>query len=148
MANRGSYPDEKKLPALHHETAGVLYNVDIKAGAALPEIKVYIPVRHYGGSDLSIAEGVGVYLDARGRGQYVEPSFKALAAIGAHRDRDDSAGLQTYVSCAVQKGKLASTSYIGPAICQRNRWTCEMEKKLLEGITMGFFERSKQVFQT
>ena len=53
-----SYPASRSLKSKVHETAGVLYNFDIKAGNGEPETKVYIPVRHYGKDDLAIAQGL------------------------------------------------------------------------------------------
>lgn len=49
-----------------HRTSGVLFNFEIKPGAALPEPKLYIPVRHYARSDLDIARGLTAFFRRRG----------------------------------------------------------------------------------
>lgn len=49
-----------------HRTAGTLFNFEIKPGAALPEPKLYIPVRHYARSDLDIARGLTAFFRRRG----------------------------------------------------------------------------------
>ena len=51
-----------ELPHREHRTAGILYNFEIRQGQALPVPKIYIPVRHYGRDDSSIADGLRTFL--------------------------------------------------------------------------------------
>ena len=51
-----------------HRTAGILYYFELKPGARLPSVKVYIPVKHYGINDLEVAKGLSSYLKSRGNG--------------------------------------------------------------------------------
>ena len=117
-----SYPASRGLTSKLHETAGVLYNFDIKAGNSEPETKVYIPVRHYGRDDLAIAQGLLTYLKSRGRDQYAGGYVRALEGLCSHRPLGDECGLHTYISVSFKKGKLALTSYLAPEIYHRARW--------------------------
>lgn len=68
---------DDELQSLVHRTAGVLYYFEIRAGQEFPVAKVYIPVRHYGKSDLATLEGLGRYLRGRGQGPWFE-RFKEM----------------------------------------------------------------------
>lgn len=110
------------LQAKSHETAGVLYNFDIKAGNLLPKPKVYIPVRHYARNDLAAAEGLASYLKSKGQDRFVESYMRALEGMCTHRFLGSQCGLQTYISCAVQNAQLVLTSYLSPEIYHVARW--------------------------
>lgn len=73
---RPDYPRDKELPLADHRTAGILYYFELKAGKSQPSPKVYIPVRHYGRNDMTIATGLQAYLTSVGKGalapQYIE----------------------------------------------------------------------------
>lgn len=99
-----------------HETAGVLYNFDIKAKSISPEPKVYIPVKHYAPNDLAAAKGLAAYLKSKGQGGWVESYMRALEGMCAHRSLGSQGGMQTYISCAVRSGQLILTSYLNPEI--------------------------------
>ncbi|MCJ1458498.1 hypothetical protein MMC28_008871 [Mycoblastus sanguinarius] len=118
----GFSPDED-LASKKHETAGVLYNFDIRPGVLSPEPKVYLPVKHYGRSDQHIAEGIVQFLRQHGRPQFVANYLRLLEDLCVHRALDSGCGLQTYISCAVKEGQLSLASYIGPEIYHPARWT-------------------------
>lgn len=61
LEREGSMDDEP-LPAVDHRTAGILYNIEFCLGSALPNVKIYIPVRHYASSDKNIVHGLGDYM--------------------------------------------------------------------------------------
>ncbi|TGO34062.1 hypothetical protein BHYA_0214g00130 [Botrytis hyacinthi] len=73
-----SFPTSRELPSLNHDTAGILYNYDIHAVNNSPDVKVYIPVRHYGRSDLDIAKGLGLYLQRQGCDQHFHRYLQML----------------------------------------------------------------------
>ncbi|KAK0615168.1 aromatic prenyltransferase [Bombardia bombarda] len=55
------------LPAIDHETAGMLYDAAIRLGDPVPVTKVYIPVRHYGRqSDGAVMDGLVEWLRESG----------------------------------------------------------------------------------
>lgn len=118
----GFSPD-RDLASKKHETAGVLYNFDIRPGVSSPEPKIYLPVRHYGRSDQHIAQGIAQFLRRHGRQQFVTNYMKMLEDLCVHRTLDSGCGLQTYISCAVKDGQLSLASYIGPEIYHPARWT-------------------------
>ncbi|KAJ5602882.1 Aromatic prenyltransferase DMATS type [Penicillium hordei] len=60
------YKDEDPLPNKTHRTAGFLYNIKIRPGKTYPEPQVYIPVRHYGKSDMAVAQGLATYFRRQG----------------------------------------------------------------------------------
>ena len=115
-------PDEE-LASKKHETAGVLYNFDIRPGISSPEPKIYLPVRHYGRSDRHIAQGIAEFLRRHGQHHFVGNYLKMLDDLCVHRTLDSGCGLQTYISCAIKEGRLSLTSYIGPEVYHPARWS-------------------------
>ena len=107
---------------LQHETLGILYNFDIQSNKCDPSSKLYIPVKHYGLSDRAIAEGLLTFLRQRGRSERAGNFLKAIESLSQYRLLEDGRGMQTYISCAVQNGRLDLTSYISPEIHHPGRW--------------------------
>jgi DMATS type aromatic prenyltransferase len=70
------YPEEDELPFTDHRTAGTLFNFELKPGNPLPQPKVYVPVRHYGRSDLDISASLAAFFKQQGwkgpAGSYIE----------------------------------------------------------------------------
>ena len=62
---------DEELVVNSHRTAGVLYYFEMKPGQRLPVPKIYIPVRHYGQSDVAIEKGLGQYLREKGQEELV-----------------------------------------------------------------------------
>ena len=112
---------EDLRPAKHY-TAGVLYNFDIRAGSAMPEPKVYIPVKHYAPNDLVVAQGLTSYLKGKGKDRFTDNYMRALKGMCTHRSLADGCGLQTYISCAVQNTQFVLTSYMSPEIYHSAKW--------------------------
>lgn len=104
------------------QTAGILYNFDIRAGKPLPEPKVYIPVKHYSPNDWVTLSGLTSYLNMKGQDHFVEGYKRALEGISSHRSLESESGLQTYISCAVHKKRLVLASYLSPEIYHKARW--------------------------
>ena len=113
---------EDDLPINEHQTAGVLYNFDVKAGTNVVDTKVYIPVKHYGKNDFEIAKGLILFLKKQGNQKFVDGFLQMLQTVCGHRSLASGRGLQTYVSCGVKKGGLAMTSYLGPEIYHKARY--------------------------
>ncbi|KAL3477607.1 aromatic prenyltransferase [Aspergillus californicus] len=103
---------ESELPPL---PPGFMYYFDIAPGPTNPDIKIYIPIRRYGGSDEVLVKALNEWMSTHGRSQYTE-GFKALLeSIAQHRGLDEGKGIQTFVSCLFKKsGELDITTYIGP----------------------------------
>ncbi|KAL3466455.1 aromatic prenyltransferase [Aspergillus heterothallicus] len=62
LAQEGA-PDDQPLSTSAketntHRTAGLLYNVEFRAGGTEPKVKIYIPVRHYAPSDTQVMSAV------------------------------------------------------------------------------------------
>lgn len=94
--------------------AGYIYYFDIAPGKSMPDIKFYIPTRHYAKDDLQVARGLTTWMKERGRGQYVENYMRVLDSICTHRKLEEGNGVHAFVSCAFQKGDVSVTSYVGP----------------------------------
>ena len=94
--------------------SGYILYFDIKPGADLPDIKIYVPTRNYSQSDALVAGGLGTWMKDHGRGKYVENYDRILQSICTHRGLDEGNGLHSFVSCAISKGELAITSYLEP----------------------------------
>ena len=115
------FPSAQELPLKEHQTSGILFNFDVRAGIARPEAKIYIPVRHYGRNDQAVAQGLESYLISRGHGGFVQNYMRMLQGLCTHRTLDSSPGLQTYISCSIKNGSLSITSYLGPEIYHEAR---------------------------
>jgi DMATS type aromatic prenyltransferase len=74
------YKDEDPLPTKNHRTAGFLYNINIRPGKTYPEPQVYIPVRHYGKSDMAVAQGLATYFRRQGWNSLADSYPKDLQA--------------------------------------------------------------------
>ena len=127
LSLESTYPDSQEVDCVEHKTSGVLYNFDVKANNALPETKIYIPVKHYGKTDRAISQGLATFLERRGKDQHVTAYLKAIERLSSYRQLDDGCGMQTYVSCSVKQGNLALTSYISPEIHHLGRWSLKRE---------------------
>ncbi|KAL9123288.1 MAG: hypothetical protein Q9187_000160 [Circinaria calcarea] len=101
----------KDLPIL---LSGYLYYFDVAPGSSVPDIKFYIPIRRYGKDDLQIARGLTRWMESRGRGRFNDNYMRILESLATHRTLDSAVGVQTYISCAFQKGELSITTYMGP----------------------------------
>ncbi|KAF7514145.1 hypothetical protein GJ744_004470 [Endocarpon pusillum] len=102
-----------QFPGKDKALRGLLYYFDIAPGQALPDVKVYLPLRYYGHDDLSMAHNLMRWMEARGRGEYCQRYLRMLETLGEHRRLDDSNGLQTWISCLIKKnGELDLTSYL------------------------------------
>ncbi|MCJ1376666.1 hypothetical protein MMC20_007910 [Loxospora ochrophaea] len=117
-----SHATNEALRPKEHKASGVLYYFDIKTENAVPETKVYIPVRHYAKNDLQIAQRLASYLQKRQRDTYIDKYMNALKGLCTHRPLNSDCGLHTYISAAIHKNRLALTSYLGPEIYHRARW--------------------------
>jgi DMATS type aromatic prenyltransferase len=94
---------------------GYLYYFDVAPGGKeLPEIKWFIPSRHYAPNDLAHAYSVAAWMEARGRGSHNQQYMKMLGALSQHRGLETAKGLQTFVSCLFKAdGELDITTYLG-----------------------------------
>ena len=104
----------EKFGELSKVLSGYLYYFDIAPANALPEIKIFVPVRYYARDDLSLARGIMGWMEARGRGAYCQRYLRMLESLSEHRSLDDGNGLQTFVSCLFKSnGELDITTYLG-----------------------------------
>lgn len=104
------------LQTNNHRTAGILYYFDLKQGEALPGVKVYLPVRHYGQNDLAIADGLLAYLKSRQQGLLASKYLEALERICPASSLRDRCGIQTYLGCSIVGRELKLTSYVAPNV--------------------------------
>ncbi|MDI1487655.1 MAG: hypothetical protein OHK93_006926 [Ramalina farinacea] len=112
---------DEPLGQVSHETSGMLYNFDIQPHKTLPETKVYIPVKHYGKNDRSIAEGLVTFLRENEQLEQTKKFMGAIERLCSYRCLEDGRGMQTYISCGVKSGRLAITSYISPELNHAGR---------------------------
>ncbi|KAL4783263.1 aromatic prenyltransferase [Aspergillus varians] len=103
---------ESELPPL---PPGFMYYFDIAPGPSNPDIKVYIPIRRYGGDDRTLVQALTEWMNSHGRSQYTQGFQALLESIAQHRGLEEGKGIQTFVSCLFKKsGELDITTYIGP----------------------------------
>ncbi|KUL82979.1 hypothetical protein ZTR_10298 [Talaromyces verruculosus] len=110
------------LPVNNHRTAGILYLAELRPGCHVPKIKVYIPAKHYGKNDLSVAQGISTFLSSRGN-SFADGSDYLTGAkqLCHHRNLEDGLGFHTYVSAAVDENGLDVTTYFNPEIYHESR---------------------------
>jgi DMATS type aromatic prenyltransferase len=74
--------EEEELMRSTHRTAGIIFNFELRHDDPLPKPEVYIPTRHYGGTDLAIAQGLSRFFHGLGWHQladsYVNTVQRAL----------------------------------------------------------------------
>ena len=126
------FPTSQELPNTSHQTGGILYSFDVKPGNAMPEAKIYVPVKHYAENDSKAFHGLKMFLEEDGKSQWVEGFERALQTVGSRRRLKDidasekptmgslewkkGRGMQTYVGIGFEKEDLTLTSYIAPGI--------------------------------
>jgi DMATS type aromatic prenyltransferase len=118
------FDENIELPSETHETAGVLYYFDIKAGNEMPKPKLYVPVRHYAQNDLAVAQGLGEYLHSRKLDKYFPNYMRALESSCDHRQLNEGTGFQTYLGVGIEKdGSLTLCSYLNGEVYHPRRWS-------------------------
>ncbi|KAI1855660.1 hypothetical protein JX265_006063 [Neoarthrinium moseri] len=55
--------EDAELQLNEHRTAGILYNAEFRLGSRYPDVKIYIPVRHYSSSDQNVMDRVEEFMD-------------------------------------------------------------------------------------
>ncbi|PYH69534.1 aromatic prenyltransferase [Aspergillus vadensis CBS 113365] len=107
-------PDDTPLPAANHRTGGILYNMEFRPGSTAPNVKVYIPVRHYAPSDWHVVTALNEYMYGINRKSelpmrtYTETLRKVFTPEALQQR-----GLHTYIACSVQSGgELRVVSYL------------------------------------
>jgi DMATS type aromatic prenyltransferase len=116
------FVESDELISTTHETAGVLYNFDIKLRGSSLQPKLYIPVKHYAANDAAAARGLGSYLQERGRYAYFPNYVNALQRTCLHRSLEDENGYQTYIGTGIQKnGSLSLCSYLNGEVYHPKR---------------------------
>lgn len=113
-----------------HQTSGILYNFEIKAGIAATDPKVYIPVKHYSSSDREVVDGLTEFLRSHGRDGFASQYNEALESFCVHRPLEKSRGLQTYIQCGFQGDSISLTSYLAPEIYHPAKWSVAGEEVL------------------
>ncbi|KAH6962026.1 aromatic prenyltransferase [Ilyonectria sp. MPI-CAGE-AT-0026] len=112
---------ETELQTVGHPTSGLLFYLDVAPKSPLPDVKAYIPVRHYAQNDLQAAQGLISYLKDRGHGRYSQPYLRSLEALGPRNSLGRDTGVQTYFTIAYQRGDLSITSYFNPQMYTAHR---------------------------
>lgn len=110
------FSTSEELPLRKHTTSGMCYHFEIQQANALPDVKLYIPTKHYGKSDIKVAEGLTKFLDLYGRGKYAAGYMKALKQLAPLHQLETSSGVQSYISVALEKESLSLTTYFNPDI--------------------------------
>ncbi|KAL4725675.1 Dimethylallyltryptophan synthase 1 [Fusarium chlamydosporum] len=91
---------EEELPDVNHATSGTVFNFDVAPKSPIPDVKSYIPVRHYARSDLQAALGLVGYLKDHNRGYYSQAYIRALEGLAPPNCLAKATGVQTYFAVA------------------------------------------------
>ncbi|KUI71475.1 4-O-dimethylallyl-L-tyrosine synthase [Cytospora mali] len=118
-----SFPSSEELPNRQHTTSGTCFYFDVAPHSSVPDVKAYIPVRHYAKSDRQVGQGLIKFLEKHGRADYAQKYMHAVESLATTDGIDASTGIQTYVSCAYQKNQVSMTSYLSPQMYHPARWS-------------------------
>ncbi|KZL84071.1 aromatic prenyltransferase [Colletotrichum incanum] len=99
------------LPCCKHLTAGIGFNMEIMHNRPVPIPKVYIPIRHYGGTDLRIAQSLSNFFRACGLQQAADNYLDALRNAFQNQDFSDTIGRQTYAALSYNNNGPYVTIY-------------------------------------
>ncbi|KAF5574642.1 tryptophan dimethylallyltransferase [Fusarium pseudoanthophilum] len=115
--NHAASPGDE-LPKVDHLTSGAVFNFDVAPKSSIPDVKAYIPVRHYANNDLQAAVGLIRYLEEHGNGHgvYSQSYLRALGMLAPPGQLDKATGVQTYFAVACQDDDLSLTSYLNPQL--------------------------------
>lgn len=117
------FSDDAELRPCAHETSGILFYFDIRPRSQLPEVKCYVPVRHYARNDAAVASGLIEFLEKVGRAGSAGTTKRYLAMLrgfSGPQEIESTKGLHTCISFGVQKsGELQLTSYLSPQVYKR-----------------------------
>ena len=116
-------PADRDLPKHKHVTAGTCFYFDVGPQSTVPDVKAYIPVRHYACSDRQVALGLTRFLAKHGRAGYARKYMQTVESLAVKPGAVDAAtGVQTYISCAYKSGYVCMTSYLSPQVYHAARW--------------------------
>ncbi|APA16302.1 hypothetical protein sscle_16g110720 [Sclerotinia sclerotiorum 1980 UF-70] len=110
------FSTSEDLPLRKDTTSGMCYHFEIHQANALPDIKLYIPTKQYGKSDMKVAEGLTKFLGLYRRGNYAKGYIRALKQLAPLHQLESSSGVQSYISCAFDRESLSITTYFNPYI--------------------------------
>ncbi|KAF5577429.1 tryptophan dimethylallyltransferase [Fusarium pseudocircinatum] len=115
--NHDASPGDE-LPKVDHLTSGAVFNFDVAPKSSIPDVKAYIPVRHYADNDLQAALGLIGYLEEHGIGYgvYSRSYLRVLDMLAPPGQLDQATGVQTYFAVACQSDNLSLTSYLNPQL--------------------------------
>ncbi|GJC90113.1 7-dimethylallyltryptophan synthase [Colletotrichum liriopes] len=102
---------EEDLPRSTHRTAGIIFNMEMKHNSPAPTPKVYIPVRHYGGTDLRIAQSLSNFFRACGLIHLADTYVDAVQKAFPSQDFSTTIGRHSYVGLSYNKNGPYITMY-------------------------------------
>ncbi|KAF9871291.1 aromatic prenyltransferase [Colletotrichum karsti] len=102
---------EEDLPRSTHRTAGIIFNMEIMHDRREPLPKVYIPVRHYGGTDLRIAQSLSNFFRACGFTHLADTYVEAVQKAFPTQDFSNTIGRHSYVGLSFNKEGPYVTMY-------------------------------------
>ncbi|RSL89638.1 hypothetical protein CDV31_015832 [Fusarium ambrosium] len=130
LLGRQGVPDNVDLPHKNHRTAGILYDFEFGMSVQTPNVRVYIPVRHYAENDQQILNALTGFMSEEA-GEYGGQTFlesttrysECLQSTFDSAALANGLGVQTYIGCSIEgDGNLRIVSYINPQVGKlRNR---------------------------
>ncbi|KAK6189528.1 hypothetical protein LQW54_013174 [Pestalotiopsis sp. IQ-011] len=103
--------DADDLPPSRHRTAGIIFNMELAHDRAAPVPKVYVPVRHYGGTDLRIAQSLSGFFRACGLGDLADTYVDAVQRAFPSHDFSNTVGRHSYVGLSYNENGPYVTMY-------------------------------------
>ncbi|KAJ5704044.1 aromatic prenyltransferase [Penicillium malachiteum] len=116
-------PQERPLPKSSHHTSGTLFYFDVAPKSPLPDVKTYIPVRHYAESDLTSALSLLNFIEKRNISDHTQACMRCLQELATPDGLGSTTGVQTYITVAFEGDNLSITSHLNPQIYDLSRWS-------------------------
>ncbi|KAK1621534.1 aromatic prenyltransferase [Colletotrichum phormii] len=102
---------EEDLAHSSHRTAGIIFNMELMHDRLVPVPKVYIPVRHYGGTDLRIAQSLSNFFRACGFPDLADTYVDEVQKAFRKQDFSNTIGRHSYVGLSYKKDGPYVTMY-------------------------------------
>ncbi|OHF03922.1 aromatic prenyltransferase [Colletotrichum orchidophilum] len=102
---------EEDLARSTHRTAGIIFNMELMHDRLVPVPKVYIPIRHYGGTDLRIAQSLSNFFRACGFQDLADTYVDEVQKAFPNQDFCNTIGRHSYVGLSYNKDGPYVTMY-------------------------------------
>ncbi len=80
---------QKELARQRHSTSGTCFYFNVAPKSVVPDVKAYIPVKHYAPSDTRIMRGLVQFLEGQGSGSYAQGYMRVVEGMATNQSPGD-----------------------------------------------------------